>query len=267
MDLCSSWTLCFGPVNDMKASRIPLGLLKFADAESQDRPTVKLLSVTFVNLKEIGTWAAPDYSSQDSWGDTLAASCLPIQVGGVCNDDAQRFLVKGQYFIAVPRLGRKRRGAGLIAGAAINVNMISLNASFSSALVLGLVYYIYTKVRNNGPYSHLPLPPGPKRLPLIGNILDLPRKFEWETYHKWCAELNTDILYLNFAGTNVVVLDTYEAAYDLLEKRSSIYSGRPQQTMANELMGWEFSPGFMPYGEKWCVFEQYYRPARVQWGV
>ena len=37
---------------------------------------------------------------------------------------------------------------------------------------------------------------------------------------------DTDILYLNVAGTSLVVLDTSEAAMELLEKRSSIYSGR-----------------------------------------
>jgi len=37
---------------------------------------------------------------------------------------------------------------------------------------------------------------------------------------------DTDILYLNVAGTPFIVLDTFEAATELLEKRSSIYSGR-----------------------------------------
>ena len=37
---------------------------------------------------------------------------------------------------------------------------------------------------------------------------------------------DTDILYLNVAGTSIVVLDTSEDALELLEKRSSIYSGR-----------------------------------------
>jgi hypothetical protein len=37
---------------------------------------------------------------------------------------------------------------------------------------------------------------------------------------------DTDILYLNVAGTSLVVLDSSEAAMELLEKRSSIYSGR-----------------------------------------
>jgi len=99
--------------------------------------------------------------------------------------------------------------------------------------------------------SRLPLPPGPKGLPIIGNVRDLPSGFEWLAYHKWCKELDTDVMYLNLAGQSVVVLDTAESANELLEKRSSIYSGRARMPMINELMGWDFNFGFMDYGERW----------------
>ena len=38
--------------------------------------------------------------------------------------------------------------------------------------------------------------------------------------------LDSDIIHLDVAGTSIIVLDSFEAATDLLEKRSSLYSSR-----------------------------------------
>lgn len=65
--------------------------------------------------------------------------------------------------------------------------MPQLDALAVSAAVL--LIFLYLK-RNNARSSYkLPLPPGPKGLPVIGNLLDMPTSFEWETYHKWSKEL------------------------------------------------------------------------------
>ncbi|KAJ7230946.1 cytochrome P450 [Mycena rebaudengoi] len=74
--------------------------------------------------------------------------------------------------------------------------------------------------------SHLPLPPGPKKLPLFGNLFGLPSKFEWETYAKWSKELGSDIIHLSIAGKSIIVLSSVDIAFDLLEQRSAIYSDR-----------------------------------------
>jgi hypothetical protein len=90
-------------------------------------------------------------------------------------------------------------------------------------LAAGLaVTYLWLRRRHHG----LPLPPGPKGWPLIGNVFDMPMIRGWEVYHKWCKELETGLLYLNAAGTNIIVLDTYEDCVALMEKRSGLYSGR-----------------------------------------
>ncbi|KAJ7460263.1 cytochrome P450 [Mycena latifolia] len=116
------------------------------------------------------------------------------------------------------------------------------------ALAVSL-YSIYLR-RNR---SQLPLPPGPAKLPLIGNLLDVPTNFQWEKYMKWSKEYDSDIIHLDLLGQSVIVLSSLEATTALLEKRSSIYSDRPDVPMVTdaELMGWDLNVALMKYGDTW----------------
>ncbi|KAJ2922489.1 hypothetical protein H1R20_g14607, partial [Candolleomyces eurysporus] len=118
---------------------------------------------------------------------------------------------------------------------------------FFAVLAAGALLYAIHRRRK----PSLPFPPGPKGLPLVGNLFQVPTEFEWIKYHEWSTELNTDILHLEMAGTHIIVLDNYEVATDLLESRSSLYSGRPHLVMMIELMGWGFNFGFVDYGDFW----------------
>ncbi|KAJ7764381.1 cytochrome P450 [Mycena metata] len=110
-------------------------------------------------------------------------------------------------------------------------------ARWIAGLAVVLVLYRLYKHRSR----RLPLPPGPKKLPLVGNMFDIPAVHTWETYMAWSNEYNSDILHLDLAGTSVIVLSSVEAADALLNKRSAIYSDRPRFPMVMELMGWSFN--------------------------
>ena len=54
----------------------------------------------------------------------------------------------------------------------------------STLVTIFIVYWMNGRLGRQG----RDLPPGPKKYPLIGNILSMPSTLEWETYGKWGKE-------------------------------------------------------------------------------
>ncbi|KAJ7453392.1 cytochrome P450 [Mycena latifolia] len=130
--------------------------------------------------------------------------------------------------------------------------MLSLGLTpilWAGGALAATLYSLYLR-RNR---SQLPLPPGPAKLPLVGNLLDVPANFQWERYMEWSKAYDSDIIHVDLLGQSLIVLSSLEATTALLEKRSSIYSDRPGVPMITdpELMGWEFNVAFMKYGDTW----------------
>ncbi|KAJ6505784.1 cytochrome P450 [Mycena vitilis] len=92
------------------------------------------------------------------------------------------------------------------------------------------------------------LPPGPSGAPLIGHLLRMPSADDAFVFHQW-SKTYGDVMRLEVLGQIVIILDSYQAAVDLLEKRGSIYSDRPRFTLY-KLLGWERSLVFLPYGRQ-----------------
>jgi hypothetical protein len=98
-------------------------------------------------------------------------------------------------------------------------------------------------------HSHLPLPPGPPSLPIVGSILsfDDPTR-PWQSFNAWkstyggydlmfgCNLVRSnnlyrspgDIIYARLFNTPVIVVNSEEVAKDLFESRSAIYSDKSQ---------------------------------------
>jgi hypothetical protein len=109
------------------------------------------------------------------------------------------------------------------------------------------------KGRNN--LNVLPLPPGPKGYPLIGNLFNMPVDKAWLVYDEWFktygrhfmtngvflpntglqVDVLGDMIYLNVLGQHFLILGSLQRITDLLEKRSSNYSDRMRMPMAVEL--------------------------------
>jgi hypothetical protein len=118
------------------------------------------------------------------------------------------------------------------------------------------------------------LPPGPKPLPLVGNIADLPSAGvpEWEHWLKH-KDLYGPISSVTVLGQTLILIHDKEIAFELMEKRSSVHSSRPHMEFANEMydtlraqvplgltdhcrIGWKEGLGSLPYNSKLRLYRK-----------
>lgn len=101
--------------------------------------------------------------------------------------------------------------------------------------------------------TNLPLPPGPKNLPIFGHLLSMPRNAEHVAYANMRRELNSDVIAMNILGQTILVLNSAEVAAELMDKKSSIYSGRARIPVISDkdMMDWGGSMIFNDADERW----------------
>ncbi|KAF8761884.1 cytochrome P450 [Rhizoctonia solani] len=83
--------------------------------------------------------------------------------------------------------------------------------------------------------------------------MSVPADTEGIAFLKLGKQLNSDIIYLHLFGYDFVVLNSAQAATELLDKRSALYSDRLCPAMMREpsLLDWADHPVFLGYGDAW----------------
>lgn len=108
--------------------------------------------------------------------------------------------------------------------------ILGLSMYLAVAGLLGFYLARYVVSQRN----KLPLPPGPKPWPLLGNVTDLPPpgQPEWKHWLKF-KDLYGPISSITVLGQTLIIIHDKEAASELMEKRAGNYSSRPYAPFAD----------------------------------
>lgn len=120
--------------------------------------------------------------------------------------------------------------------------------SWRSATAAWLVFVLLALIK--WAYLRKTMPPGPLGIPCIGCRHELPAEKPWRKFAEWNRSYGP-VVSIFLGSTPVIVLGTAQAAWDLLEKRSEIYSSRPRFIVAGEILSDNKRGLMLPNNEHW----------------
>uniref|UniRef100_P9WEI7 Cytochrome P450 monooxygenase claR n=1 Tax=Ampulloclitocybe clavipes TaxID=56467 RepID=CLAR_AMPCV len=100
------------------------------------------------------------------------------------------------------------------------------------------------------------LPPGPRGLPIVGNVRDLPTERPWLFWAKH-KDIYGPISSITVMGQSFIIVNELQIAIDLLDKKSAIYSDRPRLEFAGEMIGWNRQMILSQYGERFRTMRKF----------
>ncbi|KAH7377826.1 cytochrome P450 [Pyrenochaeta sp. MPI-SDFR-AT-0127] len=124
--------------------------------------------------------------------------------------------------------------------------LLSTNVLVLVGLVVAYVLHRFWRAKQNG----LPLPPGPRGIPILGNLNDLPKPGILECHH-WLKhkDLYGPISSVTVMGQTFVIVNDASIALELLRDRATVYSGRPTMIFSGEMIGWKDTLALNGYTE------------------
>lgn len=132
---------------------------------------------------------------------------------------------------------------------------MSGTSSFVACIALSIAVYLLRQSRPKG----VELPPGPRGKWLVGNLVDFFEGYQWRKFSSWSkifgmsaltltsANLSTrsptgDVICLTVLGRPIIILNKFEDARELMDKRGALYSDRPRMTYINEMSVYPLLP-------------------------
>ncbi|KAH8646820.1 putative cytochrome P450 oxidoreductase [Xylariales sp. PMI_506] len=122
-------------------------------------------------------------------------------------------------------------------------NPYALIAVAFAIALLPLLYKRVTRVKG------LPLPPGPPAEPLLGHLRVVPTDHPEFAYTQWGKDYGSDVLHFSVLGRSIIVLNSVEAARDLMDKRGANFADRPRFVLF-EVMGWGITLTFLRWSPR-----------------
>lgn len=122
-----------------------------------------------------------------------------------------------------------------------------------SAFILVILFTRYLKK----PFGQAAEAPGPRGLPLVGNIFQAPRVTPWLSYQQTGRE-HGPFYKLQFGLTTVIMLGDHDTTRKLLDKRNNIYSSRPHLPFAGDCVTKGLYTVLMPDGTKVAYVTLYF---------
>ncbi|KAF2657853.1 cytochrome P450 [Lophiostoma macrostomum CBS 122681] len=133
--------------------------------------------------------------------------------------------------------------------------------------VLCVTYTIIKLLRFGRREKHLP--PGPPTYSIVGNAHLAVDKNLYKKFKHW-SEIYGLIYSLKIGKGTMIVLNSRRAVYDLIDKRSAIYSGRPDEEQYRTALKGE-NIANMDADEKWRaqrkVMARFFAPAKLDGGL
>ncbi|KAF7371345.1 Cytochrome P450 [Mycena sanguinolenta] len=120
-----------------------------------------------------------------------------------------------------------------------------MDSRWTLIMTIAAITFAYSFRRRRTP----PLPLGPRGLPIVGNILDVPTSQPWLKFAK-LGEIWGEISSLTVLGQTMIIVNSLEVAEDLLETHGVNFSDRPVLPMAGELMGFDNIVTLVQYGDR-----------------